>query len=739
MNGFRVDRSVEWVLERSTVGGAKTVLGRGLMTRNSGDATTKSDYYIWENNTALESSGFYLRMNANTADVAAILLAQSIQTADLAAVSKLSLTTKSDIIKIESYANGVDQSKVQNWNLADGLNIDLGKIYNGVVGSLPTLVMNKVRGFTNLVGSSPNNYLWKLNVRPDSYALAMNKTVINNNNGKVLYSKDTGVSSGNMVLNFNEISLLMAYLDVTSPTLSDSAFVKIGYFVHGGNGKVLYQILDFTSNYNNTLQEVEVGNANFVFGDPSLNAFKVPMPTGTWLEAPIEEVDGTKLGFTISDITGIKETIKFSSGSNLPTEFNGKTSALLYTGRRPIINYNLETNTNATLANLASEAYAVNDKAIFNTAGKGALSGVFGIKGANFYNKNIIIGLTNGTASGSLNMRSLSYSPKAEYFSIFTPYADENKNFIGTYNNFSNIFQDFKLRVQNGTHEKDYALSLAMLQSEYDPSVSSQQIRTQAVAGSATKPTTLSVSADGGLNYVFKMAVNSTPSAFVGFRADIDKATTEVYEIVDLDDDGEVDINKTNNFGLNNSFSELVFLLSSSNTNLRVPNVVASWTGDDAWHSLPGAGLNIKLSGKWSVGYNLDAFFTIRHQDVARFQVLTIETEAHVQAGGQTNNALMVRDARDLRIAAPGDWASSKVGATEPLSGLSFKLRNTVNLEAGQIVRLFVDNAISENTNQWNVTCSNTQAAKPYKLYTYDQEAYARLLDEQVRLTNSFA
>ena len=96
-------------------------------------------------------------------------------------------------------------------------------------------------------------------------------------------------------------------------------------------------------------------------------------------------------------------------------------------------------------------------------------------------------------------------------------------------------------------------------------------------------------------------------------------------------------------------------------------------------------------------------------------------------------------------IKRQNDWARSLLsenGQAEnrgSLSGLTFKLTNsTTNVISGSIVRLFVDNNIAQNTNEWTVnTTSSTN--RTYQLYAYDQERYAALLDEQLSIDNNFA
>lgn len=734
LSGFRVDRSVEWVLKRGPVGGSQVVVGRGLLTSNPDSASV--DSYITENNEALESSGFYMKSTGRLSDIAAILLAQQSQTGPLQNNTELSLTTKSDVIAIDVFINGTDQTKRQNFNLASSLNLDLSALYGG---SLPSMSFNKIRGFSNLVSPAVNNYLWKLAVRPDTYSLVWQKQVVTTAD-KILFSANTKVEWSTMVLNLSDITMLQAYLDVTAPALSDATFANIGYFIHNGLGQVKYQIRDFTSNYGNQLQQATLDDSDFVFGDASLDAFKVAMPTSGWSTALIKQ-DGNRFYVTIQDVLGKVEKLWFlGNNSSLPVGFSGKTTALLYTGRRPIVNHTLEMASSQTLTTIRDAAVAAGNKQIFNTLGKGATK--LGAKSP-LRNHYVQMALTNSNGSGSINIRSLSYTPQANFFQDPTGLAsivNQYRNFYGTYVDLSQLFENPKLSVKTATYEKEYTIQTNLLVPSYDPSISSLAIRQNAFNQSAPTYTTFQVSATG-LSNVFQMCLKSLPAAQNGFRVEVDKAGVEVYEILDMNDNGEVDINKSANFGLNSSFSELVYQLSSSNTNsMRIPKVVASWTGDNAFHALPEAAFNIKMNTQWSVGYNLDAFFTIRHQDVGTFEVLTIETEAQTQAGGQTSSALIVRDAKDMRIAQVDDWASAIAASSAPYSGLTFKLRNgTTNMAANEIVRLFVDNTIAQNTLQWNVSCTDQQANKAYKLYSYDQEAYARLLDEQVRVNNNFA
>jgi len=260
--------------------------------------------------------------------------------------------------------------------------------------------------------------------------------------------------------------------------------------------------------------------------------------------------------------------------------------------------------------------------------------------------------------------------------------------------------------------------------------------------------------------------------AINGFRSCVRPATVRVYEAIDTNNNGEIDTQQANNikdignisqqFGLNNSFSELLYDMTVvAGKTYRRPKVIQSWTvARNVFTNIAGSQMDITFNNLFSVGYNLDTFFVIQHNNVAQFDVLAVTTEAKTDGNGQPMSALVVRDTAPLVIGTVNDWAralkttnntndsinypitnqtwySGNFGA---LSGLTFKVRQNpaVNIVAGTQVNLFVDNTIAQNTNEWLVSCSSGQSNKSYQLYSYDQSAYANLLNEQINLEDKF-
>jgi hypothetical protein len=197
-------------------------------------------------------------------------------------------------------------------------------------------------------------------------------------------------------------------------------------------------------------------------------------------------------------------------------------------------------------------------------------------------------------------------------------------------------------------------------------------------------------------------------------------------------------------------FSEMNIVLPAiGQTSYGLPTVLSSWELTRGFNSIKGCPFDIKLNNRWSVGYNLDCYFTINTATSAQFDVITVSSKAstiastNIPDGGQLTN-LEVRNAAPLYIKNQNDWARSLISdngqakKSGAMSGLTFKLKNAINVIAGTIVRLFVNSAIEENVNEWTVTTANT-SNKSYQLYSYDQERYAALLDEHLSLNNKFA
>ena len=264
------------------------------------------------------------------------------------------------------------------------------------------------------------------------------------------------------------------------------------------------------------------------------------------------------------------------------------------------------------------------------------------------------------------------------------------------------------------------------------------------------------------LGDLFTMTIQGYLQQTTGFQLNINPSTLTLYTALDINNNGEIDINGAENvdediaglsstFGLQDMFSELNFKLPFGNTQYVRPAVLTSWNLDRNFHSVLGAPFDMNLNNMFAVGYNLDCFFTIRNNIAAEFDVITIATAATTNPDSPNPNvsSLVVQgNTAPLIIANPNDWARSiTTGAGVIInpedtllerSGLTFKLKSgTTNVKHGDIVRLYVDNTIAANTLEWSVTVAN-KAPKTYQLSAYDQDRYSALLDEQLYISNSF-
>jgi len=620
----------------------------------------------------------------------------------------------------------------------------------------------------------------------------------------------------------NNASLAYQYLDTTSPALSTSSFVQIGYYVHNGYGQVQYYIKDFTSNYETQLaSETITDNSSNVsiLGNSSLPSFQVDNVSSS--ETPTNTVnilfdsaavfpDGTvgKFYFNLDQLVrpiNPSDRVYFrgTGQGSLPTQLNNKSTLLLYSGLRPLVLSVLQVAAdNLTLRNVIQGAAtfnwnmsAVNNGDLTwngNSWNTNANPNIFtslvadvktDITPGSVSRQMYQVVLTNNDAATNdrgFLFRANRYSPTNAWLSTFSPSDQPNRNFFGTYVNASNLLNDLRLRVTRATGNNTvYNLRSTMRSPLENPQKSDDEIILGAISNasftnnagqlllnSGSAAFTIS-SRDNEQNWgdMFTVSIQGSIGDYsagdgAGFNITINPSTLTLYSALDTNNNGEIDTNVavnvdntaddiTNTFGLNSMFSELNFKLPFSPTQYLKPAVVSSTTLSRQFIPVPGAPFDILLNNLFAVGYNLDCFFAIRNNIAAEFDVISIDTRANTNPNGQEVTNLTVNAATaPLVIANPNEWARSLVtgngvdtnnyGNYGVPSGLTFKLKNsTKNVVVNEVVRLYVDNTIANNSLEWNVSVAGN-TAKTYQLYSYDQDRYAALLDEQLSFRNKF-
>ena len=758
---FTVDRSVEWVLKRKlSSSSVYEVVGRGLLshTLDENSPYEPREYLIFENDSSKVTSGFQMSVSTNVFDLSTRLLAQSISTGPLknglSNELALNLRTVADKLSMVIYRVNPDTKDEDGSQFgatysfsAEASNIDLAMLMksnnSSYKGQLPSFSLSSIRGYQFGEVANRTNALFSVNYSRDNYAIMQlwqnaNKSVTfggryENDNSNVAFAQLNGIPNK---LNCSLLAVVLnnvsgkGTLNKDFATLTNKVgggFFKYARYTHNGFGSMSYNITDFTSNYNKTLpsQEITPGSQTPVFDLRSNSAYKVTTPVQTSDTVDIK-YDNTANKY-YAPITRFGQTTNlYFRGiglASLPTIFNNANTVLLYTGTRPMVISTLTMKNGSTLNDVLSVANVGND--MFNNLTW------LQYQSSNILKQTYSVFFTNAIQSstspqGSTNAGSISVSPSVSYF---TP---TGNFYLGGFINSAGILSNNFVNIgyTNGVSRK-YPFAVIGGQDKVNP-VQSDAVVTSS-NGADTQLYDTYICYNNTLGRLFDITLLKT-LANQSYSININPATVQIYEAIDADYNGEIDVQSSNSinnsFNLDAAFSELLYTLTpvSGTTKLKVPKVVDSWQLDGSFHNITGSSLSLRMNVKWNVGYNLGNFFTIRENTVAEFDVITIHTEYTSSANNKNMTSLVVSPTSSLIVSNKESWAHASVGSA--LSGLAFKL-NSTKINNGEIVRLFVDNEISTNT------FGLTVGGKSYKIASYDQERYAALLDEQIRFTNN--
>lgn len=759
---YTVGRSVEWVLKRKlSSSSVYEVVGRGLLshTRDENSPYEPRDYLIFENDLSKISSGFQMSVNTNVTDLSARLLSQSIiSTGPLknGTLNELALNVRTIADKLSMVIYRVNpDTKVedsqqfggQTYSFSAGAsNIDLAMLMksnnSSYKGQLPSFSLSSIRGYQFGEVANRTNALFSVNYSRDNYAIMQlwqntAKTVTfggryENDNSNVTFAQLNGTPNK---LNCSLLSVVLnnvsgkGTLNKDFATLTDKVggFFKYASYTHNGFGSMSYNIIDFTSNYNKTLPSQDITSSSLtpVFDLRSNSAYKVTTPVQTSDNVDIK-YDNTANKY-YAPITRFGQTTNlYFRGiglASLPTIFNGANTVLLYTGTRPMVISTLTMKNGATINDVLSVANVGNN--MFNN------QSWLQYQSSNILKQTYSVFFTNGIQSstspqGSTNVGSITVSPSVSYFT------STGNFYLGGFINSAGILSNNFVNIDYTNGSRKYPFYIVGGEDKVNP------VQTDAVvtspAGADTKLYDTYVCYNTALGRLFDITLLKTLTN-QSYSISINPATVQIYEAIDADYNGEIDVQTSNSinnsFNLDAAFSELLYTLPtpvSGTTKLKVPKVVDSWPLDGSFHNIIGSSLSVRMNVKWNIGYNLGNFFTIRENTVAEFDVITIHTEYTSSANNNNMTSLIVSPKSSLIISNKESWAHASVGSA--LSGLAFKL-NSTKITSGEIVRLFVDNQISTNT------FGLTVGGKSYKIASYDQERYATLLDEQIRFTNN--
>jgi hypothetical protein len=755
---FSVDRSVEWELTRKLKkDSVYERVGRGLMSiaRNETSSYEKRDYLILENDTTKTTSGFQMTVSTNLVDLSARLLAQSISTGALKNGTSnelaLNISTVADTLSMVIYkVNPV--SGVEDLNAfagpyscsASSANIDLAELKTGNSahkGQLPSFNLTTIRGYQLGEISNRTNALFSVNYTRDNYAIIQ----LFQNAGKTITTGGRLENGANVTfsrLNATQFQLYCSFLGMAfnnvvgkgtlnkdfAPLANSPNFVKYASFKHMGFGSMSYSISNFTSNYGKLLptQDITSGSDTPAFAFSSNDAYKVSTPVPpTITENIVYDTDPAVNKYYVPIVSLNQTTRLYFRGTglnSLPTQFSGKNTVLLYTGTRPMVISTITMANNTTLANLRDNVANVSGDMFSNKTWLKYNSPHITKQTYAVFFTNVI---QTGVA-GSITTRSLKISPLPTYFT------NPGKFYLGSFINSSGLLSNNFVNVSYTNGSYKYPFTIIGSQDIVNP-VQSSDVITSASGAVKTLCDTFTCK-NTQLGNLFSLTLIKSLAA-QNYNVTINPATVKIYEAIDINRNGELDIiaGDSTSFGLENAFSELLYTPTpvSGTAKLNVPKVVDSWALDREYHNIKGSSLDMNMNVKWNVGYNLGNFFTILQNNVANFDVIAIHTEFNSSANGNNMSSLVASPVSELTISGKNNWAHAPLDSLNPLSGLTFKVNGTTKIETNDTIRLFVDNKVSDNN-----TLSFSVANKTYKLSSYDQERYAALLDEQIRYTN---
>ena len=761
---FTVGRSVEWVLKRKLDNQSTNsyqVVGRGLLTHARNETTPYSprDYLILENDLTKETSGFQMTVNTNIVDLSSRLLAQSSQpngTLKNGPLNELALNIRSvpDQLAMVIYKiNPVDDVEGSSPFggpypcSASSASIDLAELKTSNTayrGQLPSFNLSAIRGYQYGEISNRTNALFSINYTRDNYAIIQ---LVQNAN-KTITTAGRLENAGSITFSSNNVSQFELYcssLDINFKNVlgegtlnrnfaslvgKSDDFFKYASYKHVGFGSISYSINEFNSNYGKSLptQEIKSGSQTPVFNFSSNAAYNVPTQIPTPLVTPIK-YSNTWSKYYI-EIQNEQLYFRGTGLNSLPSNFSGSNTVLLYTGTRPIVVSTLTMAPNSNLAHMRDNVAHVVQANMFKTRNWLTYT-------SSYIEKHLYgVFFTNSLQTGSATVRSLIVKPQPAYLQ------SNRKFYLGAFINSSSLMTNTFVNVSYSNGSYRYPFFITGNPDIVNPVQSVDKV-TSASGADKTLCSTLkcrngtSATEIGVLGDLFNLTIINK-LATTSFSVNINPATLSIYQAIDTDFDGELDVNSATTtpnalFGLDAAFSELLYTLTpvSATSKLNVPKVIDSWPLNREYRNIKGSSLDINMNVKWNVGYNLGNFFTFRQNNVAEFDVITVHTEYNSSANDKNMTNLVVSPVSKLIIGNKHNWAHASPDNTGPLSGLAFKLNSANNVRDGDIVRLFVDNQIPTNN-----TLSINVGTKSYKLSSYDQERYAALLDEQIRFTN---
>lgn len=814
MMKFQLNRSVEWILTRQEVGSnlIETV-GRGLLTRNPNmDVKLYRDYIISENATT-NKSGFFMNVKTNISDLASHLLLQKRQTEAMKmnTTPQFVLYTKADTLSVSLFhENPSTLSREFIRNVPSPTNyVDLGRLFAadpGVfnkVSRLPEFEFDLIRSLssTNVNTQNVSDALFRVRIRLDNYSIVHNRRSVNR--GHVLFSSDTNVISNfvggtslgvNLFTNLKR-SLNYDFLNITNPSVFGNDHKLIKIFKHLGFGKVDTRVYDFNSHYENELPSQELvttagaamANAHPSFNFPTSAAYNFVPPanvSAVTKEILYDPTVGIQRFYINLGSSESQDRVYFRNTglASQPITINDTETFLLYTGTRAIgfLTYENTSTTVNTLGAFLRPGNAVdmvasfgNGTRLFNDrTGLAFKSGSFTNAIQNndrlpastnaaarlqyrlFYS----VALINRNNDKPIYVRGVSY--KFNNSNLFSINGTSN-NLFGVFRSLTGLLDNVKFNFVSQNITTSYSV---------DPVYKGNQFLINGPENITDRVLTYGMQTNRGgagvneKNELFKMKFFGSADQITNFKVTIAPSTLQLYQAMDVNENGELDTPRvsvsdlnqsglssvdqanatritSSMFNLNTAFSELLYNLKSNPSNstvYRAPHVVQTINLNGNWNEVVGSGLDIKLNKKWAVGYNLDCFFAFRNNNLSTFDVISIDTDR--QNTSASVASLKVQNSLPLVIGNKNTWARSK-GYTEDSNdhcGLTFKVKENVKITQGDIVRLFVDNTPIASSVSVNVTVAGKDP-KAYKLSDYDNETYSRLLDKQVKLENKFA
>jgi hypothetical protein len=539
-----------------------------------------------------------------------------------------------------------------------------------------------------------------------------------------------------------------------------------------GLGSIDYLVEDFTGCYDTptALDEYPVNSSMRSLLNLNLrHNIGTSRTTNVTVMKDIAALDPSKKYYVVVPIqSGDDVRIYLTSGSL--SWFQNKSVSLVYPGKRPLVLHRVTVPGSPNMTSVVNTMYKFSnfDEAIFGNVSPSITAGWTQSYTVVLTNNNMGFNYGNSSsASNYIYYRGIKLAHSSMVTNYSLSYPTGLKGWFGSYLGSSSGFDD-SLSLNYNTTDGNTSLSNLTIQFLYNGKGYSNDSDSNILKGQTQTYDKYQVSLNG--TNLFKILVEPLTQTSSNFTLNFLPSKVRLYPGYDVNGDKYIG-NKTSisSANVNNTLpvtvvdsvniSELVYSLSStptsslihssplvSNPSVSDPRYVFDLNNSvnfaDGWNNLPNTYLDIKFNKKYSVGYALDTFFIIQPNGNAKFSVHEIYTQRKTNPTSDDNGTeLVARQVSPLFVNSVDGWAHhdgmmNNANGTQQhdLSGLTFKLRKDVAINRNDMVRLFCANAPTKNYYYWSVKDATvpSSSAQVRTIDTYDEETYARLLNDQL-------